>query len=405
MKVAAAPKVAKPDHVPDELVCEVDMYNLPGGETDAQAAWVRLRDETPPIFWTPFNGGHWIATRADQIEEIQGDYERFSFENTLIPAIPRPLPAHPIDLDPPEHSKYRILIAPAFSPKAVRELGDRARRIARETIAELRPRGECEFVTEFARVLPVEVFLGMMDLPVSARDELLPLVEDVIRPGKPGAQNVARAKLAEFLEEWVAKREAEPGPDLISSLLQAEVDGEKLPRRTVLGMSVLLLSAGLDTVLSMLTYAAWALAENPEQRQLLLDQPSLLPSAVEEILRRFGLSNTGRVVTRDMEFYGVMLKKGESIQAPNCLIGLDDRRVSCPMRVDFERTETRMHGVFGKPPHVCIGATLARRELTIMLEEWIAQIPPFRVKPGTTPVQSVGMVNSFRELHLEWGPV
>jgi len=392
----------RPAHVPVERVVDFDFYNFLKDGEDVHLAWLALRDSSPEIFWTPRNGGHWVVTRAEDIEVVQGDYDRFSFESTLIPPVPRPLPAHPIDLDPPLHSKYRFLISPAFSPAAVASLERKARGLAISIIDGLAPKGECEFMSDFAKNLPIVVFLGMMDLPWEDSDLLLPLADQIVRPSYPGAQHEARHKIAHYLRSWLDKRQAEPGKDLISDLFRAKVDGEPLPYDTVLGMCVLLMSGGLDTVATMLGYAAQCLATNPKQRQLLIEDPELIPNAIEEMLRRYPISQTGRIITRDMDYKGLQFKQGECIQQIGTLVGLDDRKFGDPLKVDFRRLDADQHATFGQLPHKCIGAPLARRELRVFIEEWLKRIPDFTIKPSTHPRHTCGTVNGCAELHLSW---
>jgi cytochrome P450 len=145
------------------------------------------------------------------------------------------------------------------------------------------------------------------------------------------------------------------------------------------------------------------LARNPDDRRLLADNPRLLPDAVDEFMRRFGLVSICRLVTRDVEFYGVPLKKDELILLPSMLHGLDERINPNPMTVDFNRSGHR-HSGFGQGPHHCVGRHLARTELQITIREWLARIPDFEIAPGQEPEYIGGLVGCVRALHLRWNP-
>lgn len=386
--------------IPSSLVFDVDFFHPCALGEDIHQAWKKIQQELPPIFWTPKNGGHWIATRADDIEVMQKDFPRFSNRNSRLPQTERPFPLLPLETDPPEHRDYRLLIAPSFSPRALVEVEDEVRRVAIATIEELLPKGRCEFVMDFAKVLPIVVFLGMMELPVEDRFKLLPLADAMARAQDQEVATAARVKVGEYLNRWVEERTANPGNDPISKIATAKIRGVPLSRAEIFGLCSLVLVGGLDTVASLMSFVAAYLAENPEQRRRLVDQPEIIPQAVEELFRRFGVVNQSRRITQDMELSGAPLREGDHILMPNMLVGLDDKHAE-PMVVDFDR-EGGHHGTFGAGPHKCPGAPLARRELAIFLEEWLKRIPDFEIVPGAKPIMSAGTVNSLNELQLQW---
>src|SRR4051812_11955569 len=153
----------RPGHVPAELVFDVDIYNLEGAKDGPHEAWKRVQREKPPVFWTPRNGGYWMVVKGEHILEVQNDAITYSMRAALVPNNPRPYPAPPMDIDPPDHSKWRILISPAFSPKAIQAAEDMVRKFAIDLIEGFAPKGECEFVSGFTAVLPIVVFLTMME--------------------------------------------------------------------------------------------------------------------------------------------------------------------------------------------------------------------------------------------------
>lgn len=400
--VQSIPPVERPAHVPEDRVVDFDFYRLrPRAGEDIQKAWWRIQQESPEIFWTPCNGGHWVTTRAADIEAMQLDHARFSHAQFMIPAMQTHVPALPLDRDPPEHGPFRMLINPALSPRELARLEARAREVAIELIDNLKGQGSCEFVEEFSKVLPIVVFLGIVDLPASDRETLLPWADAVVRGNTPEIKQHGHESVGRYLAKVIAERTANPRDDLISKITHAKVGGRPLTPFEILGLCSLVLVGGLDTVASMLGFAARHLAMNPEQRRQLIEDPSLIPNAVEEIIRRHGLANTARLITHDFKYNGVQFRKGDMIQLPSCLVGLDDRVVEDPLTVDFRRESVR-HATFGNGPHKCPGGNLARAEVKVFIQEWLARIPDFEIEPNSDPVMTSGMVNGMMNLHLRW---
>lgn len=402
MTEQAATLAPKPAHVPSNLVFDFDFFAPPGGDEDVQLAWARLHEVAPDIFWTPRNGGHWVATRADDILAIQMDHERFSHRVFIIPADPEehhtPLP---LGVDPPAHGPYRRILTPAFLPKVINAIEDSVRVFAAELIEELAPQGECEFIEAFARKLPIAVFLKMVDLPFEHREFLLPWAEVVVRSSDQAARREAQMNMMHYLAQYVEERRGAPGEDLISTVVHAKVGDRPIEPQEVFNILSLVLFGGLDTVASLLGFIARFLALHPEHRKELITHPERLKNAIEELIRRHGVTNTGRYITHDFTYNGVQLRQGDLIQAPNVLFGLDERMNPDPLKVDFNRESPRL-AAFGNGPHTCPGAVLARREIAVFLEEWLKRIPEFSIKPGTKPEMACGYVNGVTRLELVW---
>jgi len=391
-----------PTHVPPELVYDLDIFNLEGAKQGVHEAWKRVQREAPRIFWTPRNGGLWMVTRARDIQVVQQDTEHFSMKWSLVPNNPRPFPAPPMDFEPPEHGPWRMLISPAFSPKVVAEVEETVRAFTVELIERMLPRGECEFVGEFTKVLPIVVFLTMMQLPITDREQLLPFADAIVKSPHPTKIHEARLALKAYIGRVVEDRKANPRDDLFTKIINGKINGQQIPQDHAVGMMTLLLSGGLDTVKNLMGFIAHFLATHPGHVKQLVDDPELIPHAMEELMRRHGVSNTARKVLKDIEFCGVQLKAGDQIQQISGMFGLDDETVPDPMTVDFSRPAPIPHATFGHGPHRCPGSILAKREIQVWLQEWLPRIPAFRVKPGTTPQQDAGMVNNFSELWLSW---
>jgi len=387
--------------IPPDRIVDFDIFGPVQPGDDCQTFLVRARDSAPDVFYTHRNGGHWVATRAREIERIQTDYEVFSHEVMSLPRAAA-IPLFPLTLDPPRHAPFRRLINPAFTPRATAALEERARRVTRRLVDRLAPLGKCEFIEDFARVLPIEVFMSMVDLPDGDSPELLKWTETVTRSSDIAARQGAYMSMMGYLGGKIAERAASPGADLLSQIVTGKVEGRDLSPEETMNVCVLLLFGGLDTVASMLGFIARFLALNPTHREDLMADPALIPQAVEELLRRHGIANTPRLIRKDVELDGVKLSAGEVILAPNALVALDDRVVTDPMTVDFARKPGTPMGTFGKGPHLCPGATLARREIRVFLEEWLARIPDFRVAEGTAPVMEMGNVSGVTRLELAW---
>jgi cytochrome P450 len=398
-------QAAKPDHVPESLVHDFDFYAVPGAQDDVQAAYVASARAAPDIFWTPFNGGHWVATRAEDILAMQRDHRHFSHRHILLPPMPPGTPRQiPLEMDPPEHPHYRRPLMQALLPAAIAELESRVRDVAVAIVEQLQPLGACEFIGQFAKVLPINVFLDLVELPHDDKPYLLLQAEDAVRGRDAETRGRAHRAVAVYLEKWVSERREAPGADLLSKLVNVDIKGERIGHDEAIAYASLVLFGGLDTVAGMLGFFARFLADHPEQRRRLvarLEDEAFVTAAIEELLRRHGIANTARYIAEDFTYKDIAFREGDRILPINLLVGLDDRVNPDPLTVDFNR-EKPVHAAFGNGPHACPGAILARRELRIFLEEWLKRIPEFEVKPGTTPVLATGMVNGVLELQLCW---
>lgn len=394
-----------PDHVPHDLVRDFDLYDVPGSNEDLQAAFAAVQRSSPDIFWTPCNGGHWVATCADDIVAMQRDYRNFSHRSINLPPMPQGTPRQiPLEIDPPEHAPYRRPLMQALSPAMVAELESKVRKVAIETIERFVPRGECEFIEAFAKVLPIHVFLELVDLPFSDKPYLLRIAEQTVRGRDAQARAEAFAEMGRYLLGKVRGRRQNPGSDLLSKIVNVDIDGERISEDEAVAYASLVLFGGLDTVAGMIGFIARFLAQNPGhcgQLVARLDDDRFLGRAIEELIRRHGLANTARVITHDFDYKGISFREGDRILPANLFVGLDERLNSDPLAVHFDRDKP-VHAAFGNGPHACPGAVLARREIHIFLQEWLSRIPRFRIKPGTKPVLASGMVHGVLRLELAW---
>ncbi|MFZ1989402.1 MAG: cytochrome P450 [Alphaproteobacteria bacterium] len=388
-----------PAHVPSELVVDFDYFAPEGSDRDPFLALAPLH-EKPAFFWTPRNGGHWVATRGPDIKEILGDYQTFSSSAVFIPKINRPRLV-PVEQDPPEHTEYRRLMMPAFTPDSVEKFTAPARMMAAEIIDEFYADGECEFIMAFGVKLPMLIFLNMSDLPLADFNRLLQNANDNSR-GDAATRERAWNEISAYVSKLIKERRAHPGEDVISNAINGQVFGRAVNDSEAFGIVNAFLGGGFDTVQATMGWIAKFLAESPEHRRQLVAEPSLIPRAIDEMLRRFSISNIARVVRNDMSFKGVDMKSGEQILLPAILYSFDETIFKDPFKVDFKRPDARMHMTFSNGVHKCPGQNLGIAQLRIFLEEWLKRIPDFRIKPGTVPKTATGIVHGVTEMWLEW---
>lgn len=402
--------ITRPAHIPAERVVDFDIYAPPGAREDFHAAWKALQDrDLPDLIWTPRQGGHWIATRNRMLHEILGDHERFANTASILPkSAYGDLGLLPVTIDPPEHRPFRILLNSGFSPRTIRRAEPGIRAIAIELIEAMRPAGQGDFIAGYSTQFPVRVFLRMADLPVQDAPMLKHWSDQMLRPdpATDWGEDISGWRrgirlFREYLEPYVLERRGSDREDLLTHIINGDIDGRPISHDEAMQMTVQVVLAGLDTVVNFLGFAMLHLARHPEQQAELVADPTLIPAAVEEMLRRFPIVTMAREVRHDMVYDGVQLKKGEMIATPTILGGIDERANRCPMDVDFHRT-SREHATFGNGPHKCPGAFLARAEIQITLEEWLARIPAFGVAPGHEVRFSPGGVAVVDALPLVW---
>lgn len=393
-----------PAHVPSELVVDFNVYAPPGAEVDFQAAWRALQDQAPDwadLVWTTQNGGHWIPVRAAALQAIFADPERFSSKYAQVPKERgMEYTAKPQTLDPPLHRPFRALLNPYVSPKHVKLMEPFIRATAIELIEEVKPQGRCDFMTAYSNELPIRVFMKLVDLPMRDAKMLKLWSDQIPRPVDMTIADIY-AKFSAYLEPYFAERRARPGDDMISGLINGVIDGEPIAEEDALDLVTQVLFGGLDTVAALLGFVMLFLARHPQHRQPLVDDPELIPAAVNELIRRFPIAVAGRVVRDDTDFNGIAMKAGEMVSMGTMVHGLDDRAFDDAMAVDYQRPH-RTNCTFGHGIHQCPGQFLARTELRITLEEWLARIPEFELDPERDLTMIGGAVGLITALPLRW---
>ena len=395
---------------PDPETGRVNLFD-PEICADPQPAYETLRSQCPVARSTFFDSP--VLSRYEDVAWGLRHPEIFSSEMEKLMALGTERPMIPQQIDPPAQTRYRRLLDPHFSRRKMEELAPAIRSQANALIDGIEGRGECEFDSEFAVPLPCGAFLSLLGLPLSDLGTFLEIKDDIIRPGRrkglpfvpiPEATAIraeAGRRLYAYFETVIDDRTPRPRSDLLSSLVHAEIDGEKLTREEILDICFLLLLAGLDTVTATLGCSIAYLASHPEQRRRIVRDPSLIPGAVEELLR-FETPVTGvpRVAKQDVTLHGVEIKRGSIV---NFLLGAantDGAHFEDAAVVDFARARN-IHLAFGVGPHRCLGSHLARMEMRVALEEWHRRIPEYAIKPGETPRYSLG-IREVMYLPLVW---
>jgi len=397
-----------PDHVPPELIHEFDIYQFSPGVTDPLEQWGNLLgSDAPRIFYTHHNGGHWVFLDYEDVREAFRNDALFSTFQTPIPPI-EPYPVmQPQGVDPPEHKKFRSLLAPLFTPTAVAKMHAELRRRTTELLDGFADRGSCEFGRDFASVLPTGMFLYLMGMPEDRLPEFVKLSEVFMRSNDEAerTQNIQQiyAVIGEYLD-WRATR---PGDDLGSVLVQArDENGQPLDRQDVLNCGFLLFVAGLDTVTSTMTFIWRHLAGNERVRhelRAMLDDREQLSTAVEELLRVHAVPNIYRRVKKDMVYRGITMKENDRVVLPVSVANRNESVFDHADVIDLQR-EVNNHLTFGAGPHRCVGSHLAKTEVTIALQEWLRRIPDFSVAADARIQGHLGPTMGFSHLPLVWTP-
>jgi cytochrome P450 len=291
----------------------------------------------------------------------------------------------PVQLDPPEHTKYRQLLNPLMTPGRVNALEPRARALAGSLIDGFIDDGSVEYVTKFARRFPTTIFMQMMGLPVENADMFLAWIDALMHSSSDLALSEqervtnsrnAATSIFEYLGQLITERRADPKDDFVSYLLTCRVDDRPVNEQELMQMCFMLYMAGLDTVAGALGYFMYHLATHDADRQRLVKDPTVVPGAVEELLRFYSVVTTVREVTQDGEFLGCPMHEGDRVIFPTASANRDPNEFENAETFDMDRSPNR-HMAFGAGPHRCLGSHLARMELRVALEEWHARIPVY----------------------------
>lgn len=394
-----------PPHVPRHCVWNNDFAGFLHEGDDPYLAAGRLHDG-PGIIWVP-TAAHgrpaWIFTRHALIEEAFFDWEAFSSKRGANAAVmDSDWLLLPVEADRPEHQYYRQALNPLFTPSAIRNRASAVQELCDELVGGFVERGRCEFVSEFANILPNAIVISLLGLPRDALPQFLAWEDEVIHGATPEACLAAGQAVIAFLKGHIARQQALPEAttDVMQAILAGRMADRAFTEAEILGIVYLMFVAGLDTVTSTLGWIMRHLAGDQALQARLRDNPDDIPAAIEEFTRAFGVSAPSRTVARDMEFHGVPMKAGEAVLLPTFLAGRDPRAWSDPHRIDIDRRPR--HVTFGTGPHVCLGVHLAKREMKIMLEAFLGRMRNIR-RPdaGRYEYHTTNTIGVDR-LDLEW---
>jgi cytochrome P450 len=389
-----------------EVPSAADQLFAPGTADDPHPTYARLRNECPVV--TSDMGGFGV-TMISRYEDVLAAFrspERFTSAAGQLGLGEQPL--LPLEVDPPIHSSYRRLLNPHFVPRQIELLEPEVRRVVTELIDGFVDRGSCDIHADLATPLPSSIFMALMGLPTEDLDMFFQWRDNTIRPDvEPGdfegAQRIrdeTATAISDYFRAAIAERRSEPDGSLLSELVHGEVAGRPLDEAELLGISHLLLLGGLDTVTATLDCMIDYLATHPEHRRELVDDPSLIPAAVEELLRFLTpVMVIPRTAAVDQQLCGVDI----AAQAGVVLVvgaANTDEEVFGPPGVDFHREQNK-HLAFGAGHHLCLGAHLARLELRVTLEELHRRIPDYRLAEGSEVHYSPG-IRQADPLLVEW---
>ena len=363
--------------------------------------------ERCPIAHSDRYGGLWAPMTHEAVSAIANDTEHFTSRTVVIhngrpgeDAPPAPIGvAPPISSDPPFHEVARRLLLPAFAPRPINALEGFSRDLCTRLLDDIGEADQVDASVQYAEHIPVGLIAKLCGLPPEDGDLFRSFVGIILEAvDLPAEERIAAfAPVEEYVVGVIEQRRAEPGDDLISYLLDAEIMGNKLSDEHVFGTIVLLIVAGIDTTWSAIGSSIWHLAQHPDDLARLVAHPELLPSAVEEFLRAYAPVSMARLVKEDFEFQGCPMKKDDWIFLSFPAANRDPKAFDHADEVLIDR-EINRHSAFGLGIHRCLGSNLARMEMTVALEEWIRRFPRFELDPSRPTTFSQGQVRGPRRL-------
>jgi cytochrome P450 len=380
----------------------------PAWVADPYPVWARLRQECP-VAHSDRYGGAWLPTTHALVSEVAYDTENFTSRQVVVSNIrpgeldlPAPIGvAPPITSDPPFHGIARRMLLPAFSPKPVQALEPFTRDLCRQLLDATDGMTEFDAAVEYTRHIPVRVIVQMLGFPQEDSDIfrrfITQIMENVDQSVEEREAVIANGEIDAYMDDQIAQHRAHPRDDLTSFLLEAEIDGNKLEDQHVRGTMILLMIAGIDTTWSAIGASLWHLAQHPEDRKRLALEPDLWDTGIEELLRAYAPVTMARMVAHDFEFHGCPMKKDDWLLLPFPSANRDPAEFPDADVVKLDRVNNR-HAAFGLGIHRCLGSNLARMELTVALQEWLARYPEFELADPSAVTWSGGQVRGPRTL-------
>jgi cytochrome P450 len=368
--------------------------------------WDDLRQRCP-VAHSPRYGGTWLPVTHELVSEAAYDTERFTSQAVVVShrrpgpdQPPRPIGGSPpITSDPPFHAIARGMLIPAFAPRQIAALEPFTRTLCQELLDATAGLTSFDAATEYAQHIPVRVIVRFLGFPQSDADLFRSFIRRVMEEvdQTPDERSDMFDELDDYMDRQIEDHGAHPRDDLTSFLCTAEINGEKLPIEHIRGTMVLLMIAGIDTSWSAIGAALWHLAQHPADRERLTAEPGLMDTALEEFLRAYAPVTMARLVAKDCEFHGHQMKEGDWLLLPFPAANRDPAAFPDAGKVLLDRAENR-HAAFGLGRHRCLGSNLARMELRVALEEWLARYPDFELADPAAVVWSGGQIRGPRKL-------
>ena len=399
----------------EDWATDYDIFD-PAYCSDPGPIWADLRGRCP-IAHSDRWGGSWLPTRYEDVAEMARLVPALSsVEFIVVPPVPlrdpetgevlraRPY-APPISSDPPFHGVARRLILPAFAPHAVAAHEPYTRELAHRLIDGFAAEGRCDGAVDFAQQIPPRVIAHLMGLDENRGDDFIGWVRGILELGAtdPELRVATGLKMFAFWAEEIAKRRAQPTDDFICQLLRGDLDGQPVDDNHAMSVCNLLLIAGIDTTWSSIGSALWHLATHPADRRRLVEEPELLPTAVEEFLRVYSPVTMGRLATEDVTVDGVTIPAGSRVLMNFPAANRDPAQFPDPDTVVVDRAHNR-HVAFGIGIHRCAGSNLARMEMQVALAAFLERIPEFHLDDSAPVTWCGGQVRGPRTLPLAFPP-
>jgi len=394
----------------ESLLTDYDIFE-PGFVANPYPGYSEIRESECPIARTERYEGSWLPTRYEDVVALAQEYEIFTSRGILV--MPPPpgqaegayggVAAPPITSDPPDHHWHRRLILPVFAPQAVAKYEQSTRDLCNVLIDEFIDKGTADAAADYAQHIPVRVISNMLGVPLDMEEQFTGWVRGVLE-NMTDMELRKRSRLAiiEYFLAQVEDRKKNPREnDLISELMNTEVEGKKVPIEYVLGVCNLMLVAGIDTTWSAIGSVMWHMAQHPEHRKQLRENDDLWPTAIEELLRVYAPVTMARIVDRDIEFQGCPMKAGDRVLMAFPAANRDPRQFENPDEVILDREHNR-HVAFGSGIHRCAGSNLARLEVRIALQTWLERIPEFELVDPTTVTWAGGQVHGPRSCMVKF---
>ena len=395
-----------PEHLPvTDWVNDFD-HTDPRWTENPFPIWDELRAKSPIVHTERFLGCY-LPTTYEAVREISHDTEHFSSRRVIV-RDERPEQvgtAPPITSDPPAHKPAKQVLLPPFTPDAMKKLEPRVRAICNELIDEFIADGKCDAAARYTKHIPVRAIAHMLGIPEKDSDLFIKWIHGILELGIRDNEALMNAvhEMTAYFAGHIEHRKQHPTDDLITTLMNAKgKDGQPLSDDHVQGSLRLLLIAGIDTTWSAIGSSLWHLAKTPADRDRLIAEPALIPTAVEEFLRAYSPVTMAREVMKETVVSGCPIKPGNMVLLSFPAANRDPAMFPDADKVVIDRKENR-HAAFGLGIHRCVGSNLARMEMTVAIEEWLKRIPDFRLDPAGRVTWSEGTVRGPRQLPMLFG--